>query len=154
MRWIILTIASAVLAAQEKPMPEKPADKSMTVKRLTPNLYTDDVAACVKFWVDRMHFEKTNEVPDGANLAFAALQKGNIELMYGSYASLERESGEIPRSFQRGTGFLFVEVENLDAVVDAMQGVPIVAPVHKTFYGATEFTVKDPAGHFITFASF
>src|SRR5271163_3872239 len=133
MRWIILTIASAALAAaQEKPM----TPQHVTVKRLTPNLYTDDVAACVKFWVDRMHFEKTNEVPDGANLAFAALQKGNIELMYGSYASLERESGEIPRSFQRGTGFLFIEVENLDAVVDAMQGVPIVAPVHKTFYGA------------------
>jgi uncharacterized glyoxalase superfamily protein PhnB len=136
-------------AAQPSSAPPNPA-----VKRLTPNLYTDDVAACVKFWVERMHFEKTTEVPDGGNLAFAALQKGNIELMYGSYASLERESGGIPRSFQRGTGFLFIEVENLDAVVAAMQGVPIIAPVHKTFYGSTEFTVMDPAGHFITFASF
>jgi hypothetical protein len=27
-------------------------------------------------------------------------------------------------------------------------------PMHKTFYGATEFTVKDPAGHLITFAHF
>jgi uncharacterized glyoxalase superfamily protein PhnB len=161
MRWMILTIAAAALAAaQEKSMPEKTEppetmpEKHVTVKRLTPNLYTDDVRACVKFWVERMHFEKTNEVPDGANLAFAILQKGNIELMYGSYASLARESGEIPRSFQRGTGFLFIEVENLDAVVDAMRGAPVIAPVHKTFYGATEFTVKDPAGHFITFASF
>lgn len=128
--------------------------KPVNVKRLTPNLYTDDVAACVKFWVDRMHFEKTNEVPDGTNLAFAILQKGNIELMYGSYASLERESGGIPDLFQRGTGFLFIEVENLDPVVEAMKGAPVVAPVHTTFYGATEFTVKDPGGHFITFASF
>jgi uncharacterized glyoxalase superfamily protein PhnB len=30
----------------------------------------------------------------------------------------------------------------------------MVSPVHKTFYGATEFTVKDPAGHLITFADF
>lgn len=37
----------------------------MKVKRMTPNLYTDDVEACVKFWVDRLHFEKTMEVPDG-----------------------------------------------------------------------------------------
>jgi len=126
----------------------------VTVKRLTPNLYTDDVAACVKFWVDRLHFEKTNEVPDGGNLAFASLQKGNIELMYGSYASLERETGDIGRSFQRGAGFLFIEVDNIDAVAEAMKDAPLVAPVHKTFYGSTEFTVKDPAGHFVTFASF
>ena len=129
-------------------------EKTVTVKRLTPNLYTDDVAACAKFWVDRLQFEKTNEVPDGGNLAFASLQKGDIELMYGSYASLERESGEIPRAFQRGTGFLFIEVDNIEAVAEAMQGAPLVAPIHKTFYGATEFTVKDPAGHFVTFASF
>jgi uncharacterized glyoxalase superfamily protein PhnB len=128
-------------------------EKTMTVKRLTPNLYADEIEPCVKFWVERMDFEKTAEVPDGGNLVFAALQKGNIELMYGTYASLDREP-EVARSYQRGTGFLFLEVDDLDAVVDAMKGVPTVAPVHKTFYGSTEFTVKDPAGHLITFAQF
>lgn len=138
----------------EQATSQSTSQPSPAVKRLTPNLYTDDVAACVKFWTERMHFEKTTEVPDGENLAFAILKKGDIELMYGSYASLERESGDIPRSFQRGTGFLFIEVEKLDPVVTAMKGAPIVAPVHRTFYGSTEFTVKDPAGHFVTFASF
>jgi uncharacterized glyoxalase superfamily protein PhnB len=125
----------------------------MTVKRLTPNLYTDDVEACVKFWTDRMQFEKTVEVPDGDRLAFAALQTGAIELMYGSYASLEKDPA-VAGSYQRGTGFLFLEVDDLEAVLRAMQGAPIVVPAHKTFYGSTEFTVKDPAGHFITFAYF
>jgi uncharacterized glyoxalase superfamily protein PhnB len=125
----------------------------MTVKRLTPNLYTDDVKACVKFWVERLHFEATAEVPDGENLAFAALQSGTIEVMYGSYASLEKESG-VAGSYQKGTGFLFMEVDNVDQALAAMQGVPILLPLHKTFYGATEFTVKDPAGHLITFAQF
>ena len=130
----------------------------MMVKKLTPNLYTDDVESCVKFWVERMHFEKTVEVPGEGGLAFAALQSGGIELMYGSWASLEKELGVtgpgISGSYQRGTGFLFIEVDDLDAVLAAMKGVPIVLPVHKTFYGATEFTVKDPAGHLITFAHF
>ena len=125
----------------------------MTVKRLTPNLYTDDVASSVKFWMERMGFEKTVEVPEEGGLAFAALQKGNIELMYGSYASLERELG-VSGPYQRGTGFLFIEVDDLDAVLAAMKGVPLVSPVHTTFYGAKEFTVKDPAGHLITFAHF
>jgi uncharacterized glyoxalase superfamily protein PhnB len=146
MRTILLAITSAALMAAQ--------EKTMTIKRMTPNLYTDDVAACVKFWVERLHFEKTNEVPEPGGLAFASLQKGNIELMYGSYASLERESGEVTKAFRRGTGFLFIEVDDLDAVIAAMQGAPVVAPVHKTFYGSTEFTVKDPGGHLITFAQF
>ena len=125
----------------------------MIVKKLTPNLYTDDVESCVKFWVERMHFEKTVEVPDEGRIAFAALQSGGVEVMYGTWASLEKEPG-VGGSYQRGTGFLFIEVDDLDAVVTAMTGVPMVLPVHKTFYGATEFTVKDPAGHLITFAQF
>jgi uncharacterized glyoxalase superfamily protein PhnB len=128
-------------------------EKNMTVKRLTPNLYTDDVESCVKFWVERMHFEKTAEVPDGGKLAFASLQKGTIELMYGSYASLEKEPA-LAGAYRRGTGFLFIEVDELDAVLAAMKGAPMAVPLHKTFYGSTEFTVKDPAGHLITFAHF
>lgn len=126
---------------------------NVTVKRLTPNLYTDDVAAAVKFWTERMDFEKTVEVPEESGLAFAALQKGDIELMYGSYKSLDKEAG-VRDSYRRGTGFLFIEVDDLDAVLSAMKDVPMVSPVHQTFYGATEFTVKDPAGHLITFAQF
>src|SRR5579872_2785677 len=133
MRTILLIIISAALAAAQ--------ENHMTVKRMTPNLYTDDVAACVRFWVERMHFEKTAEVPEEGGLAFAALKKGNIELMYGSYGSLEREAGEVPKAFKRGTNFLFLEVDDVDAAQKAMQGAPVVAPMHTTFYGATEFTV-------------
>jgi uncharacterized glyoxalase superfamily protein PhnB len=125
----------------------------MTVTKLTPNLYTDDVATCAKFWTDRLQFEKTVEVPGEGGLAFAALQKGSLELMYGSYASLEQQA-DVARTYTRGTSFLFLEVDDLDAVLEAMQGAPVVLPAHKTFYGATEFTVKDPAGHLITFAQF
>jgi uncharacterized glyoxalase superfamily protein PhnB len=120
---------------------------------MTPNLYTDDVGACARFWIDRLQFEKTAEVPEAGGLAFAVLQKGDLELMYGSYGSLDREP-LVTGAFQRGTSFLFIEVDDLDAVLSAMNGVPKVADVHKTFYGATEFTVKDPAGHLITFAQF
>ena len=41
------------------------------------------------------------------------------------------------------------------AVIRArMQGAEVVMPVRTTFYGATEISIKDPAGHFITFAQF
>ena len=147
---LLAMIPAAVMAVA---VAAQSQEKPMTIRKMTPNLYTDDVQACVKFWVDRLHFEKTMEVPEGSGLAFAALQKGPIELMYGSYASLEKGAGTA-QTFERGTSFLFIEVEDLDAVFTAMKGAPIVAPVHKTFYGSTEFTVRDPAGHLITFAQF
>jgi uncharacterized glyoxalase superfamily protein PhnB len=153
MKSMILAMLQAVLASTVfAAVREK--TRAVTVKRMTPNLYTDDVEACVRFWVDRLHFEKTMEVPeDGGKLAFAVVQKGPIELMYGSYTSLKKDA-DVSRSFERGTSFLFLEVDDVDATLAAMQGVPIVAPEHKTFYGSTEFTVKDPAGHLITFAQF
>jgi uncharacterized glyoxalase superfamily protein PhnB len=148
----LAVMMSTTLAAQQNPMTAT-MEKTMTVKKMTPNLYTDDVEACVRFWVDRLHFEKTVEVPDGGRLAFAALQKGPIELMYGSYASLDQD-GPAPRPYDRGTSFLFLEVDDVNVVFAAMNGAPLVAPIHKTFYGSTEFTVKDPAGHWVTFAQF
>ena len=124
----------------------------MTVKKLTPNLYASDVAACVRFWVKRMGFEKTVEVPQEKGLAFAALQKGPVEVMYGSYESLQKELGE--STPPRGPSYLFIEVDDVKAAQAAMAGAPEVVPMHTTFYGATEFTVTDPAGHLVTFAQF
>jgi uncharacterized glyoxalase superfamily protein PhnB len=155
MNSLLLAIVPAVLLTSNVVSQDKPAETqaSLTVSKMTTNLYTDDVAACVRFWVDRLHFEKTMEVPEGRNLAFAALKKGNLELMYGSYSSLNKDA-VTARAYHRGTSFLFLEVEDVDSVFAAMTGAAIVSPIHLTPYGATEFTVKDPAGHLITFAQF
>jgi hypothetical protein len=55
--------------------------KLMIVKKLTPVLFAEQIEPCLKFWVERLGFEKTIEVPDGNKLAFAILQKGGVELM-------------------------------------------------------------------------
>ena len=48
----------------------------MTVKKITPVLFVEEVEPCVKFWMDRLGFEKTVELPEGNKLGFAILQKG------------------------------------------------------------------------------
>ena len=95
------------------------------------------------------------EVPDGEKLAFAMLQKGNVELMYQSYASADKDVGtNISEVVRKGPTFLYVEVDNLDATITAVKGAQVVMPKRKTFYGSTEIGIKDPAGHFVTFAEF
>jgi uncharacterized glyoxalase superfamily protein PhnB len=126
-------------------------DTPMNVKKITPILYAKEVDPCVKFWVDRLGFEKTVEVPDGDKVGFAILQKGELELMYQRLGD-PKDDFTLQGQAGKGPTFLYLEVANLEATFDAMRGVEIVIPVNKTFYGMREFGVKDPAGHFILFA--
>ncbi|HYM79599.1 MAG TPA: VOC family protein [Candidatus Dormibacteraeota bacterium] len=126
----------------------------MNVKKVTPVLFVQDVEPCVKFWVERMGFQKTVEVPDGNKLAFAMLQKGNVELMYQSYASADKDVAAVSQVVRKGPTFLYVEVESLDQAIAATKGAEVVMPVRTTFYGSKEIGIKDPAGHMITFAEF
>ena len=125
----------------------------MNVKRITPVLLVDEIEPQLPFWIDRLGFAKAIEVPDGTKLAFVAFQKGSAEVMYQTYASVEHDAPPAMSSAARkGPAYLYVEVDNLDAVLAAMKDVPKVMPERTAFYGMREFAVADPAGHFITFA--
>jgi uncharacterized glyoxalase superfamily protein PhnB len=126
----------------------------MNVKRITPILFVEEIEPCVKFWVDRFGFQKTAEVPEGNKLAFAMLQKGNVELMYQSYASADKDVTTIAQQVRKGPTFLYVEVDNLEETIAAIQGTEVVMPLRNTFYGSREIGIKDPAGHYVTFAQF
>lgn len=72
--------------------------------------------------------------------------------MYQSYANAEKDKGAAENVTPGGSTFLYVEVDDLDRALAAMQGINLVQPVHTTFYGMKEFIVKDPGGHLVTFA--
>ena len=124
----------------------------MTVTKITPVLLVEEVEPCIRFWVDRLGFQKTIEVPEGNAIGFVILQKGNLELMYQSYASVEKDDPSRVSIMRKGPTFLYVEVNNFDETMAALKGVPVVMPVRTTFYGAKEIGVKDPGNHVITFA--
>ncbi|PYX34523.1 MAG: hypothetical protein DMG81_19830 [Acidobacteria bacterium] len=128
--------------------------RSGSAGAITPVLFVEEVESCVKFWVERLGFQKTAEVPDGSKLAFAMLQKGHVELMYQTYASADKELAAVSQMVRKGPSFLYVEVDSLEQTISAIQGAEVVTPVRTTFYGATEISVKDPGGHLVTFAEF
>lgn len=125
----------------------------MTVKKITPVLLVNSIESLLPFWIDRLGFEKTIELPGENGLAFVIFQKGNVEVMYQTYASAEQDAPpEMAASARRGPTYLYVEVDNLDSVLSAMKDAKSVMPERTTFYGMREFAVQDPGGHFITFA--
>jgi uncharacterized glyoxalase superfamily protein PhnB len=126
----------------------------MSVKKITAVLLADEIEPGVQFWTERLGFEKTAAVPDGDKLAFAVLQKGGMEIMYQTYASVEKADPHPDMLARKGPTFLYIEVDDLAAAMAATAGAEIVTPEHTTFYGSREFGIKDPAGHILTFAQF
>ena len=124
----------------------------MNVKKITPVLFVKEIEPVLPFWVDALGFAKTIEVPHGDKLGFVALQKGNTEVMYQTYASLGDDMPTIAEASKKGPTFLYIEVDNLDAVLAALKNSKIVQPERTAFYGMREVGYQDPAGHYITFA--
>ena len=126
----------------------------MPVKKLTPVLFVEQIESVLPFWTQHLGFIKTVEVPEGDKLAFVILQQGTAEIMYQSFASVDQDVPAIASDIRKGPTFLYLEVDDLEAVKAAIAGMDVYMPEHTTFYGSREIGVKDPAGHFITFAHF
>ena len=82
------------------------------------------------------------------------LQKDGAEIMYQTYASVEKDHPHPDALARKGPTFLYIEVDDLAAAMAATAGAELVMAERTTFYGAKEFGIQDPAGHVLTFAQF
>jgi hypothetical protein len=123
------------------------------MKRLTPVLLVEEIEPCLPFWVDRLSFEKTAEVPEGDRLGFVILERGAVQVMYQTRASVKADIPALAGS-PAGGAFLFIEVDDLDAVERSLSGMDPVTPRRTTFYGADELIMREPGGNIVTFAQF
>ena len=123
------------------------------MKKVTPVLYVEEIEPALPFWMDRLGFERTAEVPHCDRLGFVILQKGGVEIMYQTQDSV-REDVPALGALPTGGSMLFVQVDDLDAVERALEGIPAVTPRRRTFYGSEELIVREPAGNVVNFAKF
>jgi len=124
------------------------------MRKLSPLLTVEAIEPCLPFWVDRLGFAKTVEVPDGASLGFVILAKDGVEVMYQSRASVEKDIPPMARGASTALPAmgLFIEVGDIDAVERALAGIEQVIPRRRTFYGMDEVVVRDPGGYVVVFA--
>ncbi|HUF68989.1 MAG TPA: hypothetical protein VMM79_10140 [Longimicrobiales bacterium] len=125
----------------------------MNVKKLTPILTVDAIEPCLPFWLDRLGFTKTTEVPHEDRLGFVILERDGIEVMYQTIDSVAADLPALA-SLPRGGSILFIEVDDIAAIEKAMAGADIVVPRRSTFYGADEVFAREPGGHIVGFAEF
>ena len=121
-------------------------------KKLTPVLMVEEIEPCLPLWIDRLGWTKTVEVPEGDKIGFAILTKDGAELMYQTWESVEKDMGK-PHRRPHGTSVgLFIEVSDLDDVIQRLHGVPLVLERRTTFYGTDEIGVAEAGGHTVIFA--
>lgn len=123
----------------------------MTTKKLTPVLMVDEIEPCLSLWVDRLGWSTTAQVPEGDKLGFVIVAKDGVELMYQTWASVEKDIGHAQRASGTSVG-LFIEVDDLDDVERKLEGLPLTVPRRRTFYGMDEVGVAEAGGHTVVFA--
>jgi hypothetical protein len=120
------------------------------LKRISPVLIVDRIEPCLSFW-EELGFDRTAEVPHGDHLGFVIFEKNGLEVMYQTRASVAADLPALA-SVPMGGTFLFLEVLDLNAVIDAVGNAPVIFPRRKTFYGMEEIGIREPGGNAVTFA--
>jgi uncharacterized glyoxalase superfamily protein PhnB len=120
--------------------------------KITPVLIVEALEKSLPFWVDRMGFTKTVEVPEGDRLGFAILVRDGAELMLQSVASVSKDTPQFaPKAGANNVG-IFIEVEDFADILKRLEGYPIAMAERTTFYGMREVGVQEPSGHTVVFA--
>lgn len=123
------------------------------IDKSTPILHVERVEPSVEFWTERFGFKKTIEVPEGDHTGFAAVSNGAVELMFQTYSGMKADaSNPLAKAAEQGPSFIFMEVPDINAIIEAAKGAEIIQGLHETPYGAKEIIVKEPGGHFVIFS--
>src|SRR5688572_14913199 len=122
------------------------------MKKLTPLLSVEAIEPSLPFWVDALGFAKTVEVPHEDALGFVILEKDGYEVMMQTIASIK---SDVPAAVPpAGASLLYIEVEDLSMIEEAVAGYELLVARRKTFYGAEEIFVREPGGNVVGFAQF
>lgn len=123
------------------------------INRSTPILHVKSVEPSLNFWTKRFGFKPTIQVPERDHIGFAAIENGSIELMFQTYEGMKAAANNLAgKAADQGPSFIFMEVSDINEIIDALKGAEIVQGLHDTPYGAKEVLAREPGGHFVIFS--
>ena len=125
---------------------------SITPLKVTTVLIVDAIEPSLEFWETRLGFNRTTEVPHEGSIGFVILEKDGVELMYQTQDSVKADIATVKGEIGGTSASLYMEVSDLDAVEKALAGYPVAMARRTTFYGMHELGVREPGGHWVSFA--
>ena len=121
------------------------------MKSITPNIFVNDIYKTIEFY-KQLGFDLTTTVPEKDNYIFAMMTCGSVTFMFQTFESLGNELPIISRQ-NGGSLLLYIQTSEIRKFFDQISDkVKVIKGLEKTFYGATEFSIKDINGYLLTFA--
>lgn len=118
---------------------------------LSPNIFVKDINETIAFY-QKIGFNLIMTVPEEGAFIWAMLSCGNVSFMFQTFDSLADELPEINRQ-DGGSLLLYIKLKGIrDFFSSIKEKVIVLKGLEKTFYGATEFSIKDNNGYVLTFA--
>ncbi len=126
----------------------------MTIKSWTANMLTDDMDASLKFYCEVLGFEMVMSVPEQGPFDWCMLHLESVEVMLQTRKSMAEELALFQDMENGGALGFYIKVDDVHAMAKKLRAanVEVTKDINTTFYGATEFTIKDPNGFILTFA--
>jgi uncharacterized glyoxalase superfamily protein PhnB len=122
------------------------------MESLSPNIYVHDVNKTIAFY-QILGFNTVMTVPEsGENPLWVMMKNGNVTMMFESFKDIEGRLPEISRT-EGSSLVLYINVKDIKGLFESIKDkVTVLVEPEKTFYGATEFAIKDCNGYVLTFA--
>lgn len=121
------------------------------MESLTPNIFVKDINATIAFY-KILGFDLAMTVPEKGEYVWVMMASGSVSIMFQTFTSLGDTLPDISRQ-DGGSLLLYIKLKNIRSFFDSVKTkVPVLQGLEKTFYGATEFSVKDINGYILTFA--
>lgn len=154
-RFALFAILIALLARNGSAQPiNLKCQEGVHVKivRSTPIMIVDHIEPSLDFWMKRLGYKKTAEVPHGNELGFILLEKDGNQVMMQTRKSIADDSPSVLDHSTEHTVVQYIDVDSLDEVLKCVDGMKLLMGPRETFYGAREILLRDPAGYMIMFA--
>ena len=121
------------------------------MESLTPNIFVDNINETIAFY-KLLGFTVVMTVPEDGNYDWAMMTNEGVTLMFQTFASLGEELHDIHRT-DGGSLLLYIKLKSIRSFFEEIKDkVTVLKGIEKTFYGATEFSIKDCNDYVLTFA--
>ena len=121
------------------------------MKSISPNIFVRDINQTIEYY-RLLGFDLAMTVPEEGDPVWAMMTCGTVSFMFQSFDSLGSELPEISRQ-DGGSLLLYIQVNEIRKLHSMIKDkVDVIKGLEKTFYGATEFSIKDINGYILTFA--
>lgn len=121
------------------------------METLTPNIFVTDMNQTIEFY-SMLGFSLTLSAPEKGDFDWVMMTNGAVQLMFQTFTSLGSELPDVKRS-NGGSLILYIKMKQIRFFYESIrEKTQVIQELHKTFYGATEFAIKDCNDYILTFA--